>query len=214
MTTPTPSRPEAQARRLLAAYPWRMRAEQGDEIVATVLDTLPPGAGRLPWRTAVDLVRGGLRTRRQRRPPFHTRLAFWCGRTIHPRWIWWVFDALEDPGYRRKATLRRMAMGVVAYLPVLVLYRHPGNAVVGATVWAVMSIIGWGIWGERERRYLRTRHGLVPGGSDPNVVWVTTTRSSPRPVAWWMVEGIRGAEVWTPESEEARTEERPPDPAT
>ena len=35
------SRAEAQARRLLAAYPWRVRAEQGDEIVGTALDALP-----------------------------------------------------------------------------------------------------------------------------------------------------------------------------
>ena len=100
------SRVERQARRLLAAYPWRVRAEQGDEIIGTVLDALPPGARRLPPRTAIDLVRGGWRVRSQRRPPWLTVLAYATGFRIDVRWIRWVFDDLEDPRYVRNRLIR------------------------------------------------------------------------------------------------------------
>jgi len=179
------SGPEAQIRRLLAAYPRRMRAEQGDEIVATALDTLPPGVSHLPLRMAVDLVRGGLRTRHQRRPPFLTRLAFEFGLTIHPRWIWWIYDRLEDPRYRRNAVLRRIATGFLPYLPVLALSRRLDHALLWMTVSMAMSFVGWRLWGEWERNRLRARHGLVAGGSNPHMVWVRipTTAVPNTPIA-------------------------------
>lgn len=214
MKTPVPRRPEAQARRLLAAYPWRMRAEQGDEIVATVLDTLPPGAARLPWRTVVDLVRGGLRTRRQRRPPFLTWLAYHSGRTIHPRWIWWVFDRLEDPRYRRNDALHRI-LGAVVALGALAALSGDGFYVF-TLLWMVpAACLGARFHGEGHRNRVRARYGLVAGGSNPNVVWVTTARRAPRPVARWMVGRIPGARVWTPALEQHDgIEERPADPAS
>ncbi|HMJ75714.1 MAG TPA: hypothetical protein VK507_07065, partial [Iamia sp.] len=105
------SRAEQQARRLLATYPWRVRAEQGGEIIGTVLDALPPDAGRLPVRTAIDLARGGWRVRTRRRPPWLTVLAYNLGFRIGPQWIWWVYDDLENPDYVRTKRRRIAAVG-------------------------------------------------------------------------------------------------------
>ncbi len=238
----TVSRPEAQARRLLAAYPWRMRAEQGDEIVATVLDTLPVGATRLPWRTAVDLVRGGLRTRRQRRPPFLTWLAFDVGFVIHPRWIWWVFDKLEDPNYRRNSFLMRavgpgLTYGTMTVLlnGVTVLLNGGGRSFLGLMALFATGLLPWlGVATaleagfrviERDRERRRARYGLLPGGSDPRMVWIRTVqkplwpggkpRVSVHPVARQTLSWYPGAEVWTPELDASAPDgERPPDPAS
>jgi hypothetical protein len=162
---------ERRVRLLLAAYPWRVRAEQGDEIVGTVLDALPPGARRLPVRTAIDLVRGGFRVRVRRRPPWPTVLAYRLGLRIDARWTGWVFDDVEHPHYVRNRRIRAglawlLVMGPMAWAfgdPMVVLYGSGG--LVGGMA---------GIARERERR--RARHGLVPGGSDPTRVWVQQRR--------------------------------------
>ncbi|MFG1927848.1 GlsB/YeaQ/YmgE family stress response membrane protein [Cryptosporangium sp. NPDC048952] len=52
---------ERRYRRLLLAYPADYRAERGDEIVDTYLDTVEPGRTRPSARDAVDLLAGGAR---------------------------------------------------------------------------------------------------------------------------------------------------------
>lgn len=219
------SRPEAQARRLVAAYPWRVREERGAEIVGTVLDTLPPDAGHLPLATAVDLVRGGLRTRRQRRPPFRTRLAHDFGLTIHPRWIWWVFDRVEHPRYRRHDVLRRIGSMVVAFGVIAVLQRNLALFLLAGALATLSAVVAARLFGEPQRNGIRRRYGLVAGGSNPDVVWVQTVRRSwwpgrrsrvsVRPVHRSALHFVPGAEAWTPEREEAaRAAERPSGPAS
>ena len=51
---------ERQVRLLLRAFPSGWRETHADEIVATVLDGLPPGQRRLGVDDAVDLIRGGM----------------------------------------------------------------------------------------------------------------------------------------------------------
>ncbi|MER6592134.1 hypothetical protein ABT214_09825 [Micromonospora purpureochromogenes] len=50
-------------RRLLCCYPRAYRRERGDELVALLLDTAPPGRTRPRLREAVDLIRNGMRCR-------------------------------------------------------------------------------------------------------------------------------------------------------
>lgn len=225
------SRVEDQARRLLVAYPWRMRAEQGDEIVGTVLDALPPGSSRLSWRTALDLVRGGLNTRRRRRPPLLTRLAFDLGQTLHPRWIWWVYDRLEDPNYRRHDALRRMASLLVAFGLFGFIQGDLGLYLVPSLLAAPAAVVSARLVGQRQRDVKRARHGLIAGGSDPRMVWVETERRSlrpgrgrrvsVRPVHRSLLHRVPGAELWVPEPATGGSEqdggtpgpERRPDPA-
>jgi hypothetical protein len=64
---------ELQARWWLWLVPAWLRATRGEEIVATVLDSLPPGTTRLPWRSRLDLLRAGLAARRRGTP----RLGVW-----------------------------------------------------------------------------------------------------------------------------------------
>jgi hypothetical protein len=166
-------RAERRARRLLAAYPWRVRAEQGDEIVGTVLDTLAPDARRMPWRDQLDLVRGGIRTRRQRRPPWPTVLAYRIGFRIHPRWIRWVFDDLERPDHvrhRRVAIAVQGAVAVAVLVALSVVWETGLDA--GTPFVLVVSLVTAVVGVERERQRRRARHGLLPGGSDPSQVWV------------------------------------------
>lgn len=165
-------RAERQARRLMVAYPWRVRAEQGDEIVGTVLDDLPSDARRLPVRTMVDLVRGGWRVRSRRRPPLTTVIAYWLGFRISPRWIQWVYDDLEHPGYVRVHRWRAaaewfaicVAMSVLLRDPLFVFYASGG-----------IVVAAWRVPRDREQR--RARFGLTAGGSDPRLVWVRRQRA-------------------------------------
>jgi hypothetical protein len=164
-------RAERQARRLLAAYPWRVRAEQGDEIVGTVLDALAAGARRLPVRTAVDLVRGGWRVRARRRPPWPTAIAYWLGLRISPRWIQWVYDDLEAPDYVRN---RRLCNSVVWFAVVAVLalvFRDPLIMLYGSG-----GLVGLVAHVPRDREQRRARYGLAAGGSDPRLIWIRRHR--------------------------------------
>lgn len=158
---------ERRARLLLAAYPWRVRAEQGDEIVGTVLDTLSPGSPRLRRRDQVDLVRGGIRMRNQRRPPWPIVLAYNSGFRIGPQWLGWVFDDLEQPRYVRSKCIRLTlwwGLFVVAFAgPTIgfgVVFGMSGVLV--ATLFQVPT--------DRDRK--RTRYGLAPGGRHPALLWV------------------------------------------
>ena len=162
---------EQQARRLLAAYPWRVRAEQGDEIVGTVLDALPAGARRLPVRTSVDLVRGGWRVRARRRPPWPTAIAYWLGLRISPRWIQWVYDDLEAPDYVRN---RRWSSSVAWFAVTAVIafvFRDPLIMFYGSG-----GLVGLVVHVPRDREQRRARYGLAAGGSDPRVIWIRRHR--------------------------------------
>ncbi len=162
---------ERRARRLLAAYPWRVRVEQGDEIVGTTLDAMAPGAERLPWRDQLDLVRGGLRVRRRRRPPWPVRLAYSFGLRLDARWIWWVFDELERPDYVRSKRRRLLVWWFVAMSALAVLLRDPL-----AILYGIGGVAGALATVPRERARRRARHGLAPGGSDPRIVWIERAR--------------------------------------
>lgn len=75
-----------QARRSLRWFPGWMRADRGEEAVGLVLDQLPPGTARLPWRARADLVRAGLHARRRGLPP----LSVWrTVSTINTDWNKW-----------------------------------------------------------------------------------------------------------------------------
>lgn len=164
----TVSAAERRARLLLAAYPWRVRTEQGDEIVGTVLDALPPGSTRLPWRDQVDLVRGGIRMRNQRRPPWPTVLAYNSSLRIGPQWIGWVFDDLEQPRYVRAKCLRLTLWWALVVSAFALPMGDLGVVVLamGGTLVATMLQVPT----DRERK--RTRYGLAPGGRHPALLWV------------------------------------------
>jgi len=72
----------------LRAYPRRWRAVRGAEVSGLVLDLAAPGARRLGWQAALDLVRGGWATRWRGHPP----LGGWL--------LYRVFDRRIAPSYR------------------------------------------------------------------------------------------------------------------
>ncbi len=168
---------ERRARRLLAAYPWRVRAEQGDEILGTVLDTLPPDTARLPWRAQLDLVRGGIRMRRQRRPPWLTVLAYSFGLRISARWIRWVYDDVERPGYAWVAAWRAFVGALLASIGLALVTRTPPLILLYCIIFPIVAARR----SERDRARVRARYGLVAGGSDPSVVWVERDRPATLP---------------------------------
>ena len=57
------SRLERRARRLLLAYPSGYRADRGEEILGTLLETTPPGRDWPPARDLASVLGGGLRAR-------------------------------------------------------------------------------------------------------------------------------------------------------
>jgi hypothetical protein len=91
---------EARARLLLRAYPPDYRADRGQEILGTLLDTSPADRSWPAPREAWSLVTGGLRVRAtgNRHDPFTTNLrlalllAAALGLAANPmyRWLWWV----------------------------------------------------------------------------------------------------------------------------
>jgi hypothetical protein len=173
-------RVEGHIRRILSTYPWRYRLEHGEEIVATTLDTVPASAHRLPLSTAIDLLRGGQRVRRQHQPPLTTRLAYRFGARIHPQWLRWVYDDVEDPGYVARAR-RDLLLIVLASIPLLAVVGDPRDAIAAAIVGLIGAlVVGFPRFAvERNRAKIRVRHGLLPGVVDPSRAWVRTHR---RPV--------------------------------
>ncbi len=178
-----PARVERPVRRALVAFPWRDRSERGDEIVGTVLDALAPDADRLPLRTSLDLIRGGLRIRRQRRPPLPVWLAYSSGLRISKRWVRWIFDDLDDPRYVAKATARRIVVTSPAWALSLVLERSLAGVLVSLGVVASLALVlpRWTI--PRERQMPRRTYGLLAGGRDPGKTWV---RRRLRGIASWV----------------------------
>lgn len=189
----TDARVEAHVRRLILAFPWRDRIEHGDEIVDTILATVPSGVSRVPMRTAVDVVRGGMRVRRQRRPPLTTRLRFRWGGLVDPRWLRWVRDEIDHPWFvlrrRMGGTLPLLAFFMVPWLDGSQLFRTVVGVVVALVV--VRAVVGWvgrplgldrlrvvGPWiariddDEAVRRKVRARYGLAEAGVEPSVMWV------------------------------------------
>jgi hypothetical protein len=57
------SRLERRARRLLLAYPSGYRADRGEEILGTLMETTPPGRDWPPARDLASVLSGGLRAR-------------------------------------------------------------------------------------------------------------------------------------------------------
>ena len=92
---------------LLRAYPRSQRRRQGDEILTTVADGLPPGTRRLPFLVAIDLVLGGLRCRHERRPPFLDWLRYRAsGGRLEQRYHAWLLDDLVRPYPVRSLVVR------------------------------------------------------------------------------------------------------------
>ncbi len=174
----SPTGAERWARRLLVAYPWRVRVEQGDEIVATVLDVLPPGAHRMPWRDQVDLVRGGLQARARRRMSPWAHLRYAVGLRVDDRWLPWVVDDLEAPGFRR-----RLALRTAFHLSLLV----PFFSIGGGWTWAWSAgMIGLGTAGsvlraDASRRLIAARHHLERPPPAADLVWVRMPARSTLP---------------------------------
>lgn len=98
---------EAQVRRLLRAWPAFDRADRGDEIVATTLDLVPPGARRLPLRLAASLFVGGLRARHRARPPVWAWLLYGLGWAPRGRTRWLASDVVRA-GFGRRALRRHL----------------------------------------------------------------------------------------------------------
>lgn len=160
---------ERTARRLLHAYPWRVRTELGDEIVATVLDTLPPGAERLPWRDRIDLVRGGIRTRWGRRLPLGAHLRYFFGARIDDCWRQWVLDDLEAPGLRRRLALRSV-LSSVAFLAFVGLGGDGSWPLAGVVVVVAAAV---GVWrAPAQRIVIARRQGLLGPAAEVGDEWV------------------------------------------
>jgi hypothetical protein len=173
-----PGPAERRARRLVGAYPWRVREAQDGEIVATVLDALPPGAQRIPWRDQVDLVRGGLEARRRRRMSLGAHLRYTFQLRVADRWIPWVIDDLEAPGFRRRVALR-----TAVHLGLLAVVLQIGGP---WPWWATMGYLVLGSGGsalrsEATRRQISARHGLGAAPPPSGLVWVRAPERAPLP---------------------------------
>lgn len=93
------TRLERQVRFVLRAWPVPDRAERGDEIVGTTLDSIPPGRQRLPLALGADLVLAGLRARWRAHPPLSVWWRYaWSG-DLPPRWHPWMLNDVFSRGW-------------------------------------------------------------------------------------------------------------------
>lgn len=121
------SRLEARARLLLRAYPPDYRADQGQEILGTLLDGSPEGRSWPAPREAWSLVTGGLRVRaaRNRQQPFATSLrlalllaaALGLAANSMYRWLWWVNGAPPSGGIGAICAICAVLAGAAVVTP-------------------------------------------------------------------------------------------------
>ena len=165
--------PEAQARRLLAWFPALLRATRGEEAVALVLDLLPPGADRLPWRARLDLVRAGLHARRLATPPFRVWYTVVTaddrgrGGVIPDIWRPWLADRLQ----RRAFTLWCLTLLMAPYLAFIGWIAAPSASDGGRFLPVFVASLltfqasSWLVFGRRRwRRALEDRNGITGDG--------------------------------------------------
>ncbi len=128
---------DSRARRLLRAYPPSYRAERGEEIIGTLLETSRPGRDWPALREAWSLIAAGLRLRaaRNRHQPAATSLrltlllaaALWL--TWDPNQLLWFINA-SPPG---------QALGILGGLLVAATVAAPWLAPRGVTVALAVS---------------------------------------------------------------------------
>lgn len=139
----------------LRAYPRRWRAARGAEIFGLVVELAAPGAQRLGWRAALDLVRGGWATRWREHPPLHTWLTYrlfdW---RIPVAFRDWAVDDIDGFWF----PVRRYLGGVWWLVPFVGFGGLPGWFLLPVSLMAVMSLV---IRPEGRRRDARLKH-VVP----------------------------------------------------
>ncbi len=117
------TRAESRARRALRWYRPSWREAHGEELVSTILDTLPDSVDRddrgLGWRTHLDLVRGGLAQRRHARPTLGARYRLFKGtEPLTPEGLAWLRDTLDQRGF----CLLDVVQLVAATMPQIILW--------------------------------------------------------------------------------------------
>jgi hypothetical protein len=175
---------ERRCRFLLRAWPWRDRQERGEEIVGTMLDLAGPGRSWPSLGMALNIVVGGWRARRRRRPPFTTRLLYRLGGPLDYRWHQWLLDDLLTPGWRR----RHVARSLGSYLRWVVPFgifafesRALGRLVVAGC--AVVNLALTSVLANRRRRRDLRRRGysidVATKRVESHLAWVSRVRVVP-----------------------------------
>jgi hypothetical protein len=165
---------ERRCRLLLRAWPWRDRWERGDELVGTMLDVIGEGREWPPPGLAVDMVVGGIRAHRRRRPPLPTYLWFLHSGRLEYRWHEWMLDRLLAPGWRRRLTISGAMRYLTLWLPIWlaflsVLTLAPWGWLFPVTMTAFFSLTHL-VAAERARAVILKNHGYSLEGSPPRVV--------------------------------------------
>lgn len=114
-----PTLVELQARWWLWLVPAWLRSTRGEEIVATIVDLVPPGAARLPRKLHRDLIRADLAARRRGTPPFRVWAVLLLvslkddrSGIVASEWRPWLKGWLSSPRWRRGLWLRRLLVAV------------------------------------------------------------------------------------------------------
>lgn len=123
------------------AYPRRWRAARGDELLGLLVDLASPGARRLGVRSALDLVRGGWRTRLREHPPLWPWLQYRLlgDRSLRDH-LGWVADDVAGALYPLREGLNARG-GLFGWLVIVIPVTAPA-------VWAgdISSFIAWWYW--------------------------------------------------------------------
>jgi hypothetical protein len=171
---------DRSARFWLRAYPREWRTERGAEVASVVRDLAADGARRVDLRTAWDLVRGGLATRRRMMPPLRVYLPYrMFGVRVPVQHRDWVRRDLMEPGY-----LRRHLLGQ-AWIFAMPVYSGLASGFLSdfLVMWAVLAVVlaGTLLCTRPDRnRHRRLKYQLRPGPGEPRTVgqyeWVRSPR--------------------------------------
>jgi hypothetical protein len=150
---PSPASPalsvvEQQARWWLWLVPAWLRATRGEEIVATIVDLVPPCATRLPWKLHRDLVRADLAARRRGTPPVGVWMAVFLANLRDDRsgivaaeWRPWLKAWLSSPRWRRGLWFRRFLLAVP---PAVLVIAATGSVLwSGGVLWVSFGSLYW-----------------------------------------------------------------------
>ena len=165
---------ERRCRFLLRAWPWRDRWERGEELLGTMLDVSGEDRSWPSPAMAADMIVGGIRARRRRRPPWPVRMQLTVGGRLDHRWHEWMLDRLLAPGWRRRLTLAKVRYVVTYMVLMRVLfgpYERPRPIFEAFTVilLALVLVGGFLLAGWDRTRILR-RNGYALEGSPPRLV--------------------------------------------
>jgi hypothetical protein len=166
---------ERRCRCLLRAWPWRDRAERGEELLGTMLDVTDDDRSWPSPVMAADMVVAGIRARRRRRPPWTVRVQLSTRARLDHRWHEWMLDRLLAPGWRRRiATANARVATCILLVQVMIRlpYARPVPPLVVPVMVGMVAFVSAGgfLFAGSDRARILRRNGYVLEGSPPRLV--------------------------------------------